>query len=83
MNQVHGREVRLKLRPSRCEAKADFKTANVDEVFIDLCRQMLRRDSSPDESREDDYAVKHDDHQHTSKRSKRKKRRDDSRCIIL
>jgi Ras-related protein Rap-1B len=57
--------------------------ANVDEVFIDLCRQMLRRDSSPDDLRDDDYGAKRDEQGQASKRYKRKKRRDGPRCVIL
>jgi Ras-related protein Rap-1B len=55
---------------------------NVDEVFVDLCRQMLRRDDVYDRSAEhDEYYTKHEDSQPGRKRRRRK--RDQHRCVIL
>lgn len=61
------------------EASARTRT-NVDEVFIDLCRQMLRKYDSVDAS-QDDYYQKED----PSSRRKRGKRRRrlEHRCVIL
>lgn len=57
--------------------------ANVDEVFIDLCRQMLRKD---DETAEPDEASKIDALKSANnKRRRRSKFRDSThpRCVIL
>jgi hypothetical protein len=56
---------------------------NVDEVFVDLCRQMLRRDDVYDRSADhDDYYAKQEDG-HTSGKKRRRRRRDHHRCVIL
>ncbi|KAK3330938.1 putative KREV1 protein [Apodospora peruviana] len=66
------------------ESSARTRT-NVDEVFIDLCRQMLRRDDYHDDSRADDiYYQKAEDPSSSTKKKRRRKRKDrDHRCIIL
>lgn len=53
--------------------------ANVDEPYIDLCRQMLRRDDNHDEFREDPLSQRADDL--AAKRRRRKRRKD--KCAIL
>ncbi|TPX13948.1 uncharacterized protein E0L32_005648 [Thyridium curvatum] len=69
---------RTRMHLTRC-------SANVEEVFIDLCRQLLRRDDAHELLREHQHA--HDD-QHSGsqpfRRRGRKRRRDGHpRCIIL
>ncbi|KAI1076974.1 ras family-domain-containing protein [Whalleya microplaca] len=68
------------------EASARTKT-NVDEVFIDLCRQMLRKDDAgenylEEEDRSDPYSI-----YHYTKRRRRKDKKDRDqhrpRCVIL
>jgi Ras-related protein Rap-1B len=66
----------------------DLLLANVDEVFVDLCRQMLRRDDAATDagySEDTTYYSKHDSHISTStSRSKKKRRKEGSpRCVIL
>ncbi|EFW98633.1 Ras small monomeric GTPase [Grosmannia clavigera kw1407] len=62
------------------EASARTRT-NVDEVFIDLCRQMLRKDDiSPAQAYEDDYKYEGNA---SSERKRRRRRRDGHRCTIL
>lgn len=58
-----------------------IKTANVDEVFIDLCRQMLRKE---DEAVELDESTKSDS-KNSSKRRRKSRFREGSsaRCAIL
>jgi hypothetical protein len=53
--------------------------ANVDEAFIDLCRQMLRREDIPDDMRDDPYLQRADDP--AAKRRRRKRRKE--KCAIL
>ncbi|KAK4102139.1 ras-domain-containing protein [Parathielavia hyrcaniae] len=60
------------------EASARTRT-NVDEAFIDLCRQMLRRDDLHDDGRDDPYPQPADDL--AAKRRRRKKRKE--KCTIL
>lgn len=58
--------------------------ANVDEVFIDLCRQMLRRDDIHDDSRADDVYYHKSDDPSSSKRRRRRKGRDkEHKCVVL
>ncbi len=56
-----------------------YISANVDEVFIDLCRQMLRRDD------ENAVAEEQDDYKYDSmqKKRRRKRLRDSPRCVVL
>jgi len=65
------------------EASARTRT-NVDEAFVDLCRQMLRRDDSQDPTAEEEDWNKYDNPQ-SSRRRKRRRRRDGGgpRCVIL
>ncbi|CAK7225235.1 Ras-related protein rsr1 [Sporothrix curviconia] len=61
------------------EASARTRT-NVDEVFIDLCRQMLRREDTDPAFEDDDRAPA----QSSSHRRGRRRRRDNGhRCVIL
>lgn len=58
--------------------------ANVDEVFIDLCRQMLRRDDSELPHNHDDiYYQKAEDHSSSKRRHRRKNKEHRTRCVIL
>ena len=64
------------------EASARTRT-NVDEVFIDLCRQMLRKADSEGNQAGEEYTT---DHYSKSYMKKRRRRRGDShktRCVIL
>jgi len=61
----------------------DF-TANVDEAFIDLCRQMLRQEDQHDDSRIDDIYYHKADGPSSSKGRRRRRLRDNKeRCNIL
>jgi hypothetical protein len=53
--------------------------ANVDEPFVDLSRQMLRREDIHDDARDDPYPLRADDA--SAKRRRRKKRKE--KCTIL
>ncbi|KAG6038998.1 hypothetical protein E4U41_003353 [Claviceps citrina] len=67
------------------ESSARTRT-NVDEVFIDLCRQMLRKDDEYLASIEtDDSGFKFDGFRHGHRRKWRTGRRDKDhpRCVIL
>ncbi|KAK4214106.1 putative ras [Rhypophila decipiens] len=59
--------------------------SNVDEVFIDLCRQMLRREDYVDDSRENDPYYHKADDPSSSKRRRRRKNRDNKehKCVVL
>ncbi|CAK7224453.1 Ras-related protein rsr1 [Sporothrix bragantina] len=61
------------------EASARTRT-NVDEVFIDLCRQMLRREDT-DPAFEDDDRVPAQSSSH--RRTRRRRRETGHRCVIL
>ncbi|KAK0718840.1 ras family-domain-containing protein [Apiosordaria backusii] len=61
------------------ESSARTRT-NVDEVFIDLCRQLLRReDMLEEQAREDPYSQKLEDA--AAKKRRRRKRKE--KCVIL
>ncbi|KAK4151901.1 ras family-domain-containing protein [Chaetomidium leptoderma] len=62
------------------EASARTRT-NVDEPFVDLCRQMLRRDDTHDDLRDDLYYPHQRVEDPAAKRRRRKKRKD--KCSIL
>ncbi|KAF5553540.1 ras superfamily [Fusarium napiforme] len=64
------------------EASARTRT-NVDEVFIDLCRQMLRKEDEQhaNDGPNDDYKYDHGRNSHRRQRRRRKK--DSPRCVIL
>lgn len=59
--------------------------ANVDEVFIDLCRQMLRREDELGIGDENDDFNKYDSLGTSNKRRRRRRLRNGSgpRCTIL
>ncbi|KAK7398697.1 Ras-related protein rsr1 [Neonectria punicea] len=63
------------------EASARTRT-NVDEVFIDLCRQMLRRDDEHQAQADADDGYKYDNGG-SQKRRRRRRRKDSPRCAIL
>ncbi|KAH6888157.1 ras family-domain-containing protein [Thelonectria olida] len=63
------------------EASARTRT-NVDEVFVDLCRQMLRRDDELQALADDGDGYKHDMNG-SHKRRRRRRRKDSPRCIVL
>ncbi|KAK0666302.1 ras family-domain-containing protein [Cercophora samala] len=60
------------------ESSARTRT-NVDEVFIDLCRQLLRREDLLEEQARDDLGQKLDDA--AAKKRRRRKRKE--KCVIL
>jgi len=62
------------------EASARTRT-NVDEVFVDLCRQMLRRDDAQENSH-DSYYDKGEDPS-SSRRRRKRKQKQGPRCTIL
>ncbi|KAL9111154.1 MAG: hypothetical protein Q9227_004417 [Pyrenula ochraceoflavens] len=59
------------------------RRANVDEVFIDLCRQIIRKDMLLDQAAgyEYDHRVRNRSDRHDRRRSRRHRNRD--RCVIL
>jgi len=61
------------------------RRANVDEVFRDLCRQIIRRDMEQSRTNTEGYEREH--HGGSSRRRRRRHRRDrnehHSRCVIL
>lgn len=63
------------------EASARTRT-NVDEVFIDLCRQMLRRDDEQQAQGDGDDGYKYD-MGGSQKKRRRRRRKDSPRCAIL
>ncbi|KAK4199707.1 ras family-domain-containing protein [Triangularia verruculosa] len=61
------------------ESSARTRT-NVDEVFIDLCRQLLRKeDLMEEQARDDPYSQKAED----AAAKKRRRRRRKEKCVIL
>jgi len=67
---------------------ADTYAANVDEVFIDLCRQIIRRDNTTATSVDDDYGHGgYEEHAPVPAEKKRRRnatrRRTKGRCTIL
>lgn len=72
---------RMKSKTWREEARLTG-AANVDEVFVDLCRQIIRKDNSAISRMEDDlYAHRKKHRQHSHHRSRKQKK--ESRCVIL
>lgn len=63
------------------EASARTRT-NVEEVFIDLCRQMLRKEDEQNTSANVDDSHKYDNPK-SSHRRRRRKKKDSPRCVIL
>ncbi|KAF5004920.1 hypothetical protein FDECE_8603 [Fusarium decemcellulare] len=64
------------------EASARTRT-NVDEVFIDLCRQMLRKEDEQNASIDADDGYKYDNGRNSHRRHRRRRRKDSPRCAIL
>lgn len=60
-------------------------TANVDEVFVDLCRQMLRREDELNGTDDNDEFSKYDSLGASKGRRRRRRLRNGSnpRCTIL
>ena len=54
--------------------------ANVDQVFVDLCRQIIRKDMYSTQAREQDEANRRPN-RHDRRRARRHRNRD--RCVIL
>ena len=71
------------------EHVADGSQANVDEVFIDLCRQIIRRDNTATSAYNDDDHLGsggygHDSYvQQVPTKPRRNRRRKKSHCTIL
>lgn len=58
--------------------------ANVDEVFIDICRQMLRADDAMEAMDEgDDGSRYRPDDSRRKRRRRKRKDKDHPRCVIL
>ncbi|KAK1768787.1 ras family-domain-containing protein [Phialemonium atrogriseum] len=64
------------------ETSARTKT-NVDEVFVDLCRQMLRRDDTYENTNDDDFYDKQEGTNPYGIRRRRKRKHREHRCVIL
>ncbi|KAL1875132.1 hypothetical protein VTK73DRAFT_10269 [Phialemonium thermophilum] len=64
------------------ETSARTRT-NVDEVFIDLCRQMLRRDDANEAANDDEPYDKHESTNPFARKSRRKRRHREHKCVIL
>lgn len=80
------REVRTYSPLTQPSVKLTEPTANVDEVFIDLCRQMLRKDDDYLGTTEtDDSGFKFDGFRggHKRRRRMRTREKDHPRCAIL
>jgi len=69
-----------------CSAVLTSRAANVDEVFVDLCRQMLRKDDDYNMGPEtDDGGFKFDAFRGSGKKRRRMRIRDHNhqKCVIL
>ncbi|KAF5018801.1 hypothetical protein F66182_9219 [Fusarium sp. NRRL 66182] len=64
------------------EASARTRT-NVDEVFIDLCRQMLRKEDEQNANTDVNDDHKHDHSRSSHRRQRRRRKKDSPRCVIL
>lgn len=60
-----------------------IQTANVDEVFIDICRQMLRADDAMDAMNELDDNGRYRSEERGGRRRKRRRNKDHPRCVLL
>lgn len=60
-----------------------MRTANVDEVFIDICRQMLRVDDAIEAMDEETFETRYKYDEHSRKRRRRKRKKDHPKCVIL
>jgi hypothetical protein len=56
--------------------------ANVDEVFVDLCRQMLRKEDSEDNMNDKFHNYQYEDGS-SSKKYRKKRRNRENRCVVL
>ncbi|KKY19227.1 putative ras small monomeric gtpase [Phaeomoniella chlamydospora] len=63
------------------------RRANVDEVFVDLCRQIIRKDIQADPSKDLDYNIKRRDRPNRHDRKRMglggRRYRHQGRCVIL
>ena len=60
------------------------RRANVDEVFVDLCRQIIRKDMHMTQRREQELADRRGDRPHRrDRRPARRYRSRTDRCVIL
>ena len=59
------------------------RRANVDEVFIDLCRQIIRKDVQKAHSRQQEVAGRRRDQPIRHERRRERYRRQRDRCVIL
>ncbi|EXK31227.1 hypothetical protein FOMG_12968 [Fusarium oxysporum f. sp. melonis 26406] len=64
------------------EASARTRT-NVDEVFIDLCRQMLRKEDEQHANDGPNEDYKYDHGRSSHRRQRRRRKKDSPRCVIL
>ncbi|KAI0534061.1 ras family-domain-containing protein [Xylaria digitata] len=76
--RTRGFEVSRRWGAPYYETSARTKT-NVEEVFIDLCRQMLRRDDAGGDHRHDEY----DPYSHSRRRRRRRDHSHRTKCVIL
>ena len=58
------------------------RRANVDEVFVDLCRQIIRKDTSVIQAREQEAATRKRD-KPNRREARRRKYRPRDKCVIL
>ncbi|CZR63820.1 probable novel protein of ras superfamily KREV-1 [Phialocephala subalpina] len=59
------------------------RRANVDEVFIDLCRQIIRKDNSAAPSYEEDLVYNQRERRPHRHHRRRKKKKEGGGCVIL
>ncbi|KAJ5926758.1 hypothetical protein N7516_008531 [Penicillium verrucosum] len=59
------------------------RRANVNEVFVDLCRQIIRKDSEGSRSSNDPSRKREGPNRHDRKRDNRRPRNRRGQCIIL
>lgn len=59
------------------------RRANVNEVFVDLCRQIIRKDSEGSRSSNDPNRKREGPNRHDRKRDNRRPRNRRGPCIIL
>jgi len=57
------------------------RRANVDEVFVDLCRQIIRQDIQTAQVREQELSTRRRDRPNRHDRRRRRRQRD--KCVIL
>lgn len=60
------------------------RRTNVDEVFVDLCRQIIRKDMDATKPRDEDgFGVDGERDREHPRRRRRRRRKDRQRCTIL